>query len=98
MARCFQIHILDNVATLLEDCAVGEVEVTGPAPGRLTARGALPLAHKVALRPIAAGEAVVKYGVRIGTATAAIAPGEWVHCHNCRSDYDERPRQSGGAA
>ena len=41
-----------------------------------------PRGHKVALRPIAKGEAVVKYGFPIGKATADIAEGEWVHSHN----------------
>src|SRR3546814_12030024 len=38
--------------------------------------------HKIALAPIARGEAVTKYGFSIGTATADIAPGEHVHSHN----------------
>ncbi len=38
--------------------------------------------HKVAVRPIKRGEAVVKYGFPIGTATADIRPGEPVHTHN----------------
>lgn len=96
MARCFQVHTDDNVATLMEDGAPGVVELVGPAPGSLEAHTAIGLGHKVALREIAAGAAVRKYGVRIGTATAAIARGEWVHIHNCRSDYDERPPATEG--
>ena len=38
--------------------------------------------HKYARRAIAAGEAVVKYGMPIGHATRAIAAGEHVHVHN----------------
>ena len=38
--------------------------------------------HKYAIRPIAEGEDVVKYGMPIGHATRAIAPGEHVHSHN----------------
>ena len=91
MARCFQVHIDDNVATLMESGPAGPLELVGPAPANLTAITAIELGHKVALREIAPGVAVVKYGVRIGTAIARIATGEWVHCHNCRSDYDERP-------
>ena len=41
-----------------------------------------PRGHKVALRPIAKGEKVIKYGFPIGIATADIAEGEWVHSHN----------------
>lgn len=43
--------------------------------------------NKLAAVPIAAGERVFKVGVPIGTATAAIVPGEHVHSHNLRSDY-----------
>ena len=38
--------------------------------------------HKYALRDIAAGEDVVKYGMPIGHATKAIAKGEHVHVDN----------------
>jgi hypothetical protein len=48
------------------------------------------LAHKVALRDIASGESILKYGVSIGIATDSIRRGEWVHLHNCRSALDER--------
>src|SRR5271157_3787343 len=47
----------------------------------------LPIGHKLARRPIAAGEKIVKYGAPIGSATADIAVGAHVHVHNVRSDY-----------
>jgi altronate hydrolase len=43
----------------------------------------IPPGHKVALRAHAAGEAIRRYGQIIGFATEAIAPGDWVHTHNC---------------
>jgi altronate hydrolase len=43
----------------------------------------IPPGHKVALRPHAAGEPIRRYGQIIGFATEAIAPGDWVHTHNC---------------
>ena len=61
--------------------------------------------HKYARRAIAAGEAVVKYGMPIGHATRDIAPGEHVHVHNLATnlgdvleyryepDFAELPRQ-----
>ena len=85
------IHSADNVATLLADAEPGKVALVGETdlPSvRVTERVAL--GHKVALRPIAAGEAVVKYGVTIGLATEDIAVGRWIHTHNCRSQFDER--------
>jgi hypothetical protein len=90
MARCFQIHRGDNVATLLEDCGVEMLDVIGQSPSCLPAREKISLGHKVALRPIPPGGEIVKYGVRIGLASAAIDAGAWVHLHNCRSAYDER--------
>jgi altronate hydrolase len=65
-----KIHSLDNVAVALADLAEGtEVTVDGqaaPAPGGL--RG-----HKFALRAIAKGENVIKYGLPIGHALADCA-------------------------
>src|ERR1700691_5660020 len=43
----------------------------------------IPAGHKVAVRPIAVGEPVRRYGQIIGFATAAIAPGQHVHTQNC---------------
>lgn len=56
-----------------------------------------PRGHKVALRPIAAGEEVIKYGFPIGRATRDIAEGEWVHSHNLATglsddlEYEYKP-------
>ncbi|MDR1060826.1 MAG: altronate dehydratase family protein, partial [Clostridiales bacterium] len=55
---------------------------SGVTKAPLRAAQDVPMGHKIALRPIAAGENVVKYGYPIGAATRAIAPGEWVHTHN----------------
>ncbi len=44
--------------------------------------GRVPAGHKIAVRPIAPGEAIRRYGQIIGFATAPIAPGEHVHVHN----------------
>jgi len=77
--RCVIVDPSDTVATLLDDDRTcGRLQ-----DGRACAPG-IPFGHKVALRPIAQGEPVFKYGVAIGTATQAIAEGEHVHVHNCR--------------
>ncbi|MEP7353740.1 MAG: altronate dehydratase family protein [Acidobacteriota bacterium] len=44
--------------------------------------GAIPAGHKIALRDIAAGENVIRYGCSIGTASIRIAAGSHVHTHN----------------
>ena len=76
MTPVFQIDPRDSVATALRDLAAGE-EVGGVTLVEPVARG-----HKLAVRAIAAGEPVLKFGFPIGRATRAIAPGEHVHTHN----------------
>lgn len=43
----------------------------------------IPAGHKVAVKPIAAGEPIYRYGQIIGFATEPIAPGQHVHTQNC---------------
>lgn len=90
MQSIIKIHALDNVAVALRDVEQGEavtaggVTVTLPQP---VARG-----HKFALYGIAPGEMIVKYGLPIGHALVAIAPGEHIHSQNAKtnlSDLDE---------
>jgi hypothetical protein len=94
MPRCFQVHASDNVATLLDDVENSSVEILGPAARELSivATEPIKLGHKLALRKIAGGEAIVKYGEVIGEASRDIVPGEWVHLHNCVSRFDERSK------
>lgn len=90
MAKAFQIQPQDNVATLIDDAATGAVEVIGATRSEIMVVESIPRGHKLALRNIETGEAVIKYGVRIGYATQTIARGAWVHLHNLASDLDER--------
>jgi altronate dehydratase small subunit len=87
--RGLRLHALDNVAVVLGDAEPGPIHLM--EPGRtFDVTEPIVQGHKVALRPIGEGEAVIKYGVAIGFATAPIAAGAWVHTHNCRSGLDER--------
>ncbi len=52
---------------------------------RIVPTAAVPMGHKVAMRAIASGERVMKYGCSIGEATVDIAAGDHVHVHNLRS-------------
>ena len=57
-------------------------------PGTVVADGVttverIPAGHKVAIKPIAVGERVRRYGQIIGFATVAISPGQHVHTQNC---------------
>ncbi|MHB1131978.1 MAG: UxaA family hydrolase [Chloroflexota bacterium] len=83
-ARALVIGSQDNVATALQDVEVGgsiaarrEQEVTP-----LVALEAIPFGFKVALRDIAQGEPIYKYGEVIGKASQPIKKGELVHIHN----------------
>ncbi|SRR5579884_3812558 len=90
MAHQFLVHEKgDMVGVAVEDIAPGaSVQGLFMNDGTmlsLPAREAIPLGHKIALRDIAAGEAVKKYGVTIGEARQAIPAGAHVHVHNLRS-------------
>jgi len=52
------------------------------APG-VAAVERIPAGHKAAVRALAEGEAIQRYGQIIGFATRPIAPGTHVHVHNC---------------
>ncbi len=49
------------------------------------ARSDIPIGHKLAIKPIRAGETIVKYGVDIGRAVADIGAGEHLHVHNAKT-------------
>ncbi len=69
--------------------------VPGEAP--VVLRQSVKMGHKIALIPVARGQAVVKYGHSIGSASVDIGSGDWVHVHNLDSgisgglDYGEPP-------
>jgi altronate dehydratase len=73
----------DNVATALEPLEAGRVIDLGGQ--EVTVVETTPRGHKIALRAIRAGEAVLKYGSSIGTATIDIPAGAHVHTHNVAS-------------
>ncbi len=78
-----QIHSRDNVGIIVD--AEG-VRRGAEFAGGLTAAESIPQSHKIALRELAAGEAVVRYGAAIGYARRAIGRGAWV-----REDLLEMP-------
>ncbi|GAB4131022.1 UxaA family hydrolase [Thermopirellula anaerolimosa] len=84
-ARLIRLHADDNVVVASGTIAKGTTLKLDRV--RLTAASNLRMGHKVAVRPIAEGEAVVKYGHPIGVATVNIEPGQWVHVHNMQSAY-----------
>lgn len=85
MLDVLQIHPRDNVVVALKNL---------PAEHRVGAvllRDAVLAGHKIAIRPIAGGEAVIKFGHPVGRATEAIAAGANVHTHNLVSDLGDIP-------
>lgn len=87
MQSMVKIHSLDNVAVALRDLAAGEtlrIESQDIVLTQSVVRG-----HKFALQPIAAGEAITKYGLPIGHALDAIAPGEHIHSQNAKTNLSD---------
>jgi altronate hydrolase len=91
--RAMRIAATDDVAVALVDLAAAE-QLSIDAI-QVTLRSAIAAGHKFALRAIAAGQPVRKYGFPVGCATGDIEPGEWVHTHNLhtslRGDGAEMP-------
>ena len=85
----------DMVAYLLADVAAGaETSLQGAATGAVTAQDAISVFHKIALRPIRAGETIWRGGWPIGRATADIAAGAHVHTHNLVSAHATISKES----
>lgn len=76
-------HQDDNVAVAVRPVAAGEAVVV-KAEERVRAVEDVDVGHKIALRSIASGGTVYRYGEPIVEATEAIAAGAWVHVHNTR--------------
>src|SRR5580765_7048775 len=51
----------------------------------LEARQDIPIGHKVALKDMAPGDTVVKYGIDMGKVVAPIRRGEHAHVHNIKT-------------
>ncbi|MCK9357022.1 MAG: UxaA family hydrolase [Dehalococcoidia bacterium] len=90
MKKAITMDPRDNVATALTEVRAGdEVEVlstTRAVVQHLRANDSLPLGHKIALADIAAGQNIIKYGAKIGSASVPIHTGDYVHIHNVESD------------
>lgn len=78
--RTLRLNDADNVVIALDSLTIGK-SMTGDPTG-LAARQPVPRGHKVAVQPIASGEAIRKFGQIIGFASCDIQPGDWVHEHN----------------
>jgi (2R)-sulfolactate sulfo-lyase subunit alpha len=78
----------DDVAVAVRDTGPGAASAAYLDSGErfgITARDAIPLGHKIALRDLGESEDVLEYGVLIGLTRGPVAAGQLVHTHNLRS-------------
>lgn len=83
------IHPKDNVAVALKRLAKGE-QVIIKGAGTFSVLEEIPPSHKIALRDIAKGEEIIKYGEIVAVSMRAIRKGEWVHTDNLESERWEK--------
>lgn len=84
-----KINEKDNVATVFSNGAEKGAAVTvkdekGKEKEIVISEDIL-YGHKLAIRDIAEGELIIKYGEEIGIAVADIKKGDYVHVHNLES-------------
>jgi galactarate dehydratase len=73
-----RLNDTDNIAVAIVPVGAGMVL----SDFGISAKTPVPSGHKVALKAISSGEAVIKYGQVIGHATQPIEAGDHVHSHN----------------
>lgn len=74
--RYILMHDNDNVAIVVND---GGLPAGAVFPNGLTLLEAVPQGHKVALRDLAQGDAVIRYNVTIGFAGEPLLAGRWLN-------------------
>jgi altronate hydrolase len=75
------LHSDDNIVVAKRSVAVA-TSITLPDGQDLTTAEPIEPGHKMAVRRIATGERIRKFGQAIGFASTDISPGQWVHIHN----------------
>lgn len=87
MQDFIKINKDDNVAVALKPISKGTtVNVAGT---EITMLEDIPQGHKFAIKPVKKGDAVIKYGFRIGYAQADVEVGGWIHTHNLKTALGE---------
>lgn len=82
----------DTVAVVIEPAKAGDPVQwadNGGARHQVTANADIPIYHKIAIKDLAKGEPVVKYGEHIGLAAMDIHAGDHVHTHNVENHREE---------
>lgn len=85
--RAIVINEKDNVATLISDVKAGDIVIVrmGDSEDKVTVISDIKFGHKFAVKSIAEGDKIIKYGEVIGRATVPIAVGEHAHIQNIES-------------
>lgn len=83
--RLILLHDSDSVLVCVSPVHAGDtLRIDGrtiPAPEPVG------VGHKIARSQLQQGQKVVKHGAPIGSVTAAVPAGGWIHSHNMKSDY-----------
>ncbi|OQB48173.1 MAG: Altronate dehydratase [Firmicutes bacterium ADurb.Bin153] len=89
LEKAYIIHNpIDNVGIAIKDINAGQDVSCASMASRgeqIRIKDSIPFGHKFALRPIASGDKIMRYGECIGIATFSIETGEHVHIHNVKS-------------
>ncbi|MBV9889506.1 MAG: UxaA family hydrolase [Rhizobacter sp.] len=90
MIHCILHDAADTVAVVVVEGVTRGTALTGWIMDEdrtiaLEACQDIPIGHKVALRDMALGDTVVKYGIDMGRVVAAIRKGEHAHVHNIKT-------------
>lgn len=82
--KCIVINPRDSIAVALQDLKKGEIlNINGRS---LELINDIPIRHKFAIKSIAKGESIIKYGFSIGTASREIPPGDRVHVDEVKTN------------
>lgn len=85
MLKTLQLHPHDNIVICLDNANAHETFVLQGTT--IEIKHKIMFGHKIAIAKICKGEKVFKYGMPIGSAKMDILPGEHVHSHNLKSNY-----------
>lgn len=80
----------DTVAVVVVEGVTAGTKMTGWIMDEdrmidVSAKQDIPIGHKVALKDMAVGDTVVKYGIDMGKVVAAISVGQHAHVHNIKT-------------
>ena len=78
--QALYINEKDNVIMAIEPIMKGEIADAGSF--KITAMEDIPRGHKIAIKDLAAGDPLMKYGKQVGRINTDVKTGYWVHCHN----------------